>query len=163
MRYVSACRSIVPTLTLLTALSAAALTVGCGSSSSTTTDDAAPFAGAWSFNPGTAACATGISFPITGLAVTVTEVSKTMITLSAGSTCAINFTVSGATATAAAGQSCTLATPAGAQTIMVSSWTLAISGAQITNTAAGTATICGGGITVTGTLVKGTADSGSAG
>ena len=162
MRYPSAYRSTSLTVIFLATLSAATLTAGCGSSSSS--DDAAKFAGAWMFNPGTATCtASSTPFSITGLAVTLTEASATSITLSAGATCSVNFTVSGATATAGAGQSCTLSTPAGPQTIMVDSWMLAISGAQITNTAAGTATICGGAITVTGTLVKGTPDAGSAG
>ena len=141
--------------TLLTALLACA---GCGSSSSS--DDAKKFTGAWSFNPGTAACTTGaISVPITGLPVTITETDSMHIALSAGSTCTINFSVAGATATAASGQSCTLTFAGVPQTIMISSWTLMTSGDQITNTASGTATLCT--LNVTGTLVKGTADAGA--
>jgi hypothetical protein len=143
--------------TLLTALLAGA---GCGSSSSS--DAAAKFTGAWAFNPGTATCTTGaISFPVTGLAVTITESDSMHIALSAGSGCTINFSVSGATATAASGQSCTLQFSGVSQTITVSSWTLMLAGDQITNNASGTATICP--LTVTGTLVKGTADAGTSG
>jgi hypothetical protein len=143
--------------TLLTALLAGA---GCGSSSSS--DAAAKFTGAWAFNPGTATCTTGgLSFPVTGLAVTITETDSMHIALSAGSGCTINFSVSGAAATAASGQSCTLEFSGVSQTITVSSWTLMLAGDQITNNASGTATICP--LTVTGTLVKGTADAGTSG
>jgi hypothetical protein len=145
--------------TLRAILLAATVAAGCGSSSKS--DDAAKFAGSWTFNPGTATCSSGLSFAITGLAVTIAKVDAANIILAAGADCSITFKVGGGTATADAGQSCTLATPAGAQTIMVSSWTLVIAGDQITNTAAGTATICP--LTVTGTLVKGTVDAGGSG
>jgi phosphotransferase system glucose/maltose/N-acetylglucosamine-specific IIC component len=139
----------------------ATLAAGCGSSASSS-DGASKFAGSWTFNPGTAMCtSSALSFPVTGLAVTIAKVDATNITLSAGTGCSITFKVSGATATADAGQSCTLDSQAGPQTIMVSSWTLVISGDHITNTAAGTATICP--LTVTGTLVKATPDGGSSG
>ena|SRR5215471_10245312 len=107
------------------------LVAACGSSSS---DDASKFVGTWTFDSGTitATCSNGLpggSFPIAGLSGMITKVDNTHIRLTANSSCIINFTVSGATATAPSGQSCTLPTPTlGPQEIAISSWTMTLTG-----------------------------------
>ena len=81
---------------------------GCGSSGATG-DPAAAFAGNWTFDSGSImpAC-TGVNIAavnLTGVPVAITKVDTTHVklTTTAGITCDVNFSVSGATATVAAG------------------------------------------------------------
>lgn len=151
-------------LTSLFALSAVA--VSCGGSGGGG-DDTAKFVGAWTFQSGELApmClgSTLAPFELTGLPVTFAMVDVSTISLTINPQCSVKFTVSGSHATAPAGQMCTLdlGGSLGTQPIMITKWTLALSGDQIDNDIAGSASIC----TAAGTavLARGASDAGAGG
>jgi hypothetical protein len=133
---------------------AALFLLGCGSSS-ISGDPAAAFAGNWTFGSGSidAMCTTigNLSFPLTGDTMMVTRVDPTHVATNLqgnGLMCDVNFTVTGSTATATTGQTCTVMTTvsgvAVTALITVSSWTLTVSGDALTNAMSGTATAAGG-------------------
>jgi hypothetical protein len=137
-------------LTIIATLVAALGGAGCSSGSG---DDASKFVGTWMYNTGStinAACTAPLppmlSFDLTGQQVTITKVDDTHIKSSVGQSCTINFTVSGAMATAAAGQICMLTVDVGGtpmnEAIMLSTWVLTASGTALSTTLSGTVAIC---------------------
>jgi hypothetical protein len=120
-----------------------ATSLGCGSSSSS--DDAAKFVGAWTFDSGSvpAMCPPPLpsaTLQLTGLVETITKVDTTHIKVEAGSGCSVNFSVSGSTAMAASGQTCIFNTQAfGEVSVAISTWTLSLSGATLSQTITGSA------------------------
>jgi len=155
---------VVPLVLVVGALCLTCTPLACGGSSSS--DVATPFVGDWTFDTGmvNATCTGGLPngmFPLAGLTGTITRVNNTQIMLTANASCVINFNVSGTTATAASGQTCTLNTPTlGPQQIDITSWTLTMSGATLATSIMGTAV---GGLcnaAGTGTLSKHAATDG---
>jgi hypothetical protein len=135
---------------------AALLVLGCGSSSINGGgggDPAAAVAGSWTFTSGSIQPMCNLTIAavdLTGDTMTIVRVDSTHVTTSLmgnGLMCNVNFTVSGTTATATAGQTCVVTVPVGttstAVVIDISSWTLTISGDTLTNAMAGTATAAG--------------------
>ncbi|HVX94101.1 MAG TPA: hypothetical protein VHK47_04235 [Polyangia bacterium] len=152
-------------LTSLFALSVVA--VSCGGSGGGGGDGTAKFVGAWTFQSGELApmClgSTLTAFDLMGLPVTFAKVDASTISLTINPQCSVKFTVNGDHATAPAGQMCTLdlGGTLGIQPIMITKWTLALSGDQIDNDIAGSASLC----TAAGTavLARGTSDAGAGG
>jgi hypothetical protein len=146
-------------------LVAAALLIGCGSSNGGGGGDpAAAFAGNWTFASGSImpACS-GVqidNIDLTGVPVMLTHTDPTHVSLvsTTGITCDVKFNVSGTTATAAAGQSCTIDAGGtfGQVTVNISSWTLSLSGSTLTSNMNGTAAVLIVSCvpTSTGTLTK---------
>jgi hypothetical protein len=137
-------RHLTTTLPLL-ALTFGVMAAGCGSSSS---DDAAKFVGTWTFDSGSVAATCpaplpSLSVPLMSLTETITRTDATHVKLEAGgASCAITFMVSGMTATAAAGQTCVLNTPTlpvPTVSVVISTWTLMLSGTALSQSIAGTA------------------------
>lgn len=146
------------------ALLAAAL--GCSSGGG---DDAAKFAGPWTFASGqlAATCPAIITapepFPLAGLGVAITKVSGGAFDLSAGTTgkCKVRFNVTGTKATAVTNppQSCILEVGAfGEQTLGVTAWTLELDGEELKSTTTGTVLVCS--LSGSGVLVRGVPDGG---
>jgi hypothetical protein len=138
-------------------------TAACGGGSAAPQTDS--FVGPWTFTSGmlTPACGGGVTvppFPLAGLSVVFTKVDDSTISLTAGTAgCTVKFTVSGSTATAAAGQTCTLDVAiAAGMPIMINKWTLKLSGDQIDSDISGAVLICTA--TGTGTLTRGAPDAG---
>jgi hypothetical protein len=102
-------------------------------------------------------------YDLTGLNVSFTKVNDSTISLTINAGCAVSFQVSGNQATAAAGQMCALdlGPPIGMQSIMITTWTLALSGDHIDAAIAGAAVGCKAA--GTGVLVRGTSDGGTGG
>jgi hypothetical protein len=152
-------------VTSLFALSLSLSASACGGGGGA--DETGKFVGAWTFQSGALApmClgSTLAPFDLAGLPVTFAKVDASTISLTINPQCSVKFTVSGDHATAPAGQMCTLdlGGTLGTQPIMVTKWTLALSGDQIDNDIAGSASIC----TAAGTalLVRGTSDAGAGG
>jgi hypothetical protein len=118
----------------------------CGSSASG--DQTTKFVGSWAFSSGSLS-PTCIgqqisSFDLTGLPVEFTKVDDATISLAIGTGCTLMFHASGNSASVEAGQTCTLdlGDPLGMQSIMVTKWTLVVSGDEIDATIAGTASVC---------------------
>jgi hypothetical protein len=135
---------------------AALFVLGCGSSSSnnTTSDPSKAFTGTWTFGSGSIQpmCnLTGVpAVDLTGDMMVITKVSDTEVSTSltgTGLMCNVNFTISGTTATAATGQTCTVTESislGGAPTnvtvlINITNWTLNVSGNTLTIAMNGTA------------------------
>jgi hypothetical protein len=148
---------------ILTTVTAA---VGCSSGGS---DDAAKFAGPWTFESGqlAATCPAIITapdpFPLAGLGVSITKVNGGSFELSAGSTgkCKVRFNVSGSKATAVTNppQSCILEVGSfGEQTLGVTAWTLEVDGDRLKSTTMGTVLVCS--LSGSGVLVRGAPDGG---
>jgi len=138
---------------------------GCGSSS-ITGDPAAAFAGNWTFGSGSIQpmCnLPGITpFDLTGDTLTVTRVDSTHVATmltGTGVMCDVNFTVTGTTATATAGQTCVVTAPVTiggvamniAVNINISTWTLNVSGDTLMMAMTGTASAEGGLLSCTPT------------
>jgi hypothetical protein len=126
------------------ALALAPLAAACGGSSSST-DSTTAFLGTWTFDTGqaTATCTGNIpsaTIPLAGLSGMITKVDNMHIKFEANSACIIPFSVSGSTATAQSGQSCTLPVPMlGPTPIAITSWTLTLSGSTMSAAIVGTA------------------------
>ena len=120
------------------------LATACGGSSGGS-DVATPFVGTWTFDTGmvNATCTGGLpngSFPLAGLSGTISRVDNSHIRFQANASCIINFSVSGTTATAASGQTCTLDTgTVGQQPIAINSWTMVLTGGTMAATISGSA------------------------
>jgi hypothetical protein len=142
-------------------VAAALFLFGCGSSS-ITGDPAAAFAGNWTFGSGAIQpmCnLAGISpFDLTGDTMIVTRVDATHVATmltGTGVMCDVNFTVTGTTATASSGQTCVVTAPVtigGTQmniavNINISTWTLNVSGDNLTMAMTGSASAEGGLLT----------------
>jgi hypothetical protein len=124
---------------------------GCSSGSS---DDAAKFAGQWTFASGqilTTCSLLPVSpppFDVAGVGVAITRVSASSINAVVGSSgCSVDFKVSGATATAGtlngAPQTCSLDVPTlGKQILTVNTWTLTESADTINTSFTGTVSVC---------------------
>lgn len=129
---------------------AALFLFGCGSNS-ITGDPATAFAGNWTFGSGSIdPMCSGITISpvdLTGDTLTVVRVDPTHVSTSltgSGVMCNVNFTVTGATATAVSGQTCAVTVPVTSTsnttvTIAITSWTLNVSGDMLTMSMAGTA------------------------
>jgi hypothetical protein len=136
---------------------------GCGGGASLQTES---FVGTWSFESGmlTPVCP-GLAtapFSLVGLSVTLTQIDSSTLSLEAGTAgCTVTFKVSGGKATAPKDQSCTLETGSalGQQIIGIDSWTLTLSGAQITSETSGSVAICTAA--GSGVLVRATPDGGA--
>jgi hypothetical protein len=161
---------------LVLTLALAPLAAGCGGSSSSSGDVAASFVGTWTFDTGQANANCGAlgnqTIPLAGLSGAITRTDNTHIQLNANSACIINFSVSGSTATAASGQSCSLPVPGlGVQPIAITMWTMTLSGSMLTATISGTAvgtspplcTAMGGGTLTMHPPSDGGADASSSG
>ena len=140
----------------LVGVAAALLALGCGSNSvMTNSNPTAAFTGSWTFGSGSIQpMCSGITispFDLTGDTMVVTKVDDTHVATmltGTGVMCDVNFTVSGSTATAETGQSCLVSVNAGTLgtvpvTIMITSWTLTVSGNSLTIAMNGTATAAG--------------------
>jgi hypothetical protein len=149
----------------------AAAVFGCSSGGG---DDAAKFAGPWTFAEGElAATCTLITAPppfsLAGLGVEISRVSSSQIDVSAGSTgkCKVRFNVAGTKATAITNppQSCILEVGSfGEQTLGVTAWTLELDGDQLNTTLSGKVLVCtlgGSGVLVRGAPDGGVRDGGS--
>ena len=143
------------------------LLVGCGSSSGG--GNGAPFIGTWTYATGStltpSMCTVlGQTIPpldLSGDTATITAgASASQIEFVEGTACTIKFTVSGTTATAASGQSCTLPVSGISAVLVVSSWTLMLSGDTLTAGFSGSAAIGGPSCTASGTgsLAKSASD-----
>jgi len=144
------------------------LLLGCGSSSGG--GNGAPFIGSWTYAPGSTLTPSncmvlGQTIPpldLSGETITITAgASASQIDFVEGTACTIKFTVSGTTATAASGQSCTLPVSGISAVLNVSSWTLALSGDTLMAGFSGSAPIGGASCTASGTgsLAKNTPDA----
>lgn len=142
-----------------------AAAIGCSSGAS---DDAAKFAGPWTFASGElAATCTLITppapFPLAGLGVEIVKVNSGAFDLLAGSTgkCKVRFNVAGSKATAVTSpaQSCVLEVGSfGEQTLGVKSWTLELDGDRLKSTTSGSVLVCN--LSGSGVLVRGAPDGG---
>ena len=130
---------------------AALFLFGCGSSSTTAGDPAANFAGNWTFGSGSIQpmCnIAGISpVDLTGDTLSIIRVDPTHVSTSltgSGLMCNVDFTVTGSTATAASGSTCVVIVPVGGMNftvnIVITSWTLTVSGDALSMAMNGTAT-----------------------
>jgi hypothetical protein len=153
------------------ALVAGVLLLGCGSSGGG--GNAAPFVGMWTYSSGTL---TPMMCSILGTTIPPRDLSGDTVTISMGTdsshlqfvegtACTINFSVSGTTATAAAGQSCTITVMGVAAVLNVSAWTLTLTGDTISTTFSGSAQIGGANCTASGsgTLQRNSTDGAAGG
>jgi hypothetical protein len=136
----------------LGALLGSLLASGCSGSSGS--DEASKFVGTWTFDSGavTPSCPQLGNVPpidLTGQTGAISKTDNTHIKVQVGNSCIVTFAVSGSTAAASSGQTCTLNTTAGAQSLSINSWTLTLSGSMISTQLAGSALL--GQCTVTGT------------
>jgi hypothetical protein len=145
------------------------LLLGCGSSGGGSGNGSA-FVGTWTYSSGSTLTPSnctvlGTTIPqldLTGDAVTITAgASASQIEFVQGTACTIKFTVSGTTATATSGQSCTLQVSGISAVLNVSSWTLTLSGDKLTAGFSGSAPIGGASCTASGSgsLAKNTPDA----
>ena len=129
---------------------AALFLFGCGSSS-IAGDPATNFAGNWTFGSGSIQpmCnIAGISpVDLTGDTLSIIRVDPTHVSTSltgSGLMCNVDFTVTGTTATAANGSSCLVNVPVSGTnvpvSIVITSWTLTVSGDTLSMAMKGTAT-----------------------
>ena len=91
---------------------------------------------------------------LTGNTATITRVDASHITLAFSNTqlmCNLNFAVSGSTATAASGQTCTINVMGTTAPVDITSWTLTASGGMLSMSMAGTARVAIVSCTPTGT------------
>jgi hypothetical protein len=137
-----------------------------GAGGSTATDATSPFVGSWTFDSGQIApnCQgiTPSAIQLTGNKVAITKVDSGHINLSFSNSeldCSVAFAVSGATATAEAGQTCSIAVMGTSGTFDVGTWTLTESGNSISMTISGTASVSVVSCTPAGTAVLGRADA----
>jgi hypothetical protein len=140
-------------------LAAGVLLLAC-SSSSGGSGNAAEFIGKWTYSSGSATpmmCSVfGTAIPATPVALTGQQVTINMgvdsshIQFSASTSCTINFTVSGATATAAVGQMCTFTFDNVPVVVDVSSWTLMLSEDTVMTSFFGSAPIGGASCAASG-------------
>jgi hypothetical protein len=148
-----------------------ALAAGCGSNSNSTTSSdggADGFVGVWTFSSGQIVpnCS-GLqvsNFDLTGDTVTIEKVDTShvqMVVNASGLQCNIAFALSGSTAQASQGQSCTATFDGQTATITVKSWTLTEASGTLTSVMTGSASVsvftCAP--TSTGTLVPGSSDA----
>jgi hypothetical protein len=162
-------------ITRVCGAAAALFVLGCGSSSTRADggDPAAALVGIWTFNSGSIVPTCNLtipSFDLTGDTMTITRVNSTQVATNLqgnGLTCDVNFTVSGTTATATAGQTCMVTTTVGttpvSAVIQISTWTVVVSGDTLTNSMSGTATAESGLITCSSVTADGTATRASDG
>jgi hypothetical protein len=135
---------------------AALLVLGCGSSSSNNNNGGDPskaFTGSWTFSSGSIQPVCNVTVPavdLTGDTMMITKVSDTEVSTTLNGTglmCNVNFNISGTTATAVAGQTCTVtesvmlgATPTNVTVLIhITNWTLNVSGNTLTIAMNGTA------------------------
>jgi hypothetical protein len=132
------------------------LVLGCGSSGG---GNGAPFIGTWTYGTGSTLTPSncmvlGQTIPpldLTGNTVTITAgASASEIEFVEGTACAIKFNVSGTTATAASGQSCTLQVSGISAVLNVSAWALTLSGDTLMAGFSGSAAIGGPSCTASG-------------
>jgi hypothetical protein len=141
----------------------AAVASSCGGGGAAAETD--KFVGTWTFESGmlTPVCQiiqAPAPFSLQGLTVSISKIDAGTISLTAGAAgCTVQFTVSGATATAKPGQMCTLDVMAlGPQIVGVTSWTLKLNGDRIDSTTSGMVAICTA--TGSGVLVRRGGDGG---
>ena len=127
--------------------------LGCSSSADVGSDPAAAFAGSWTFSTGMIdpMCSGGLSltpFDLTGDTLTITRGTSTQVMTmltGTGFMCDVTFNVSGTTATAEANQTCAFTVAVGGTstvvTVDISSWTLTVSGDNLTMSMTGSASI----------------------
>lgn len=121
---------------------------GKGGMGGSAADATTPFVGSWTFDSGsvTPMC-TGVTvaaIQLTGNAVSITRIDATHIGFSFSNSelsCNVDFTVSGTTATAETGQTCSISVMGVSTTFDVSAWTLTESGNTISMTVSGTAKV----------------------
>jgi hypothetical protein len=140
-------RSFLVFCSLLGSLVGALLFGACGGGTgSGGADPAAAFAGNWTFQDGsvTPACS-GIVFgdiALSGDTASVTRIDAGHVALAfsnAQLTCHINFTVSESTATAEAGQTCSISVMGTTIPVAITSWTMTLSGTSISMSMSGKA------------------------
>jgi hypothetical protein len=162
MRAMSLTKSKSRALALAALISAGAV-IGCGGSS----DDAAKFAGPWTFESGelAATCTAPLGalppFSMAGLGVQVVKVNGGSFDLIAGDTgmCKVRFSVAGTKATVTANQKCKLNVGSfGPQEISIATWTLELDGEKLKSATTGSAFVCQ--VSGTGVLVRGAPDGG---
>jgi hypothetical protein len=149
------------------------LMAGCSSSGNpgSSGPSADSYVGTWTFqsgsiNPGCPASLNVPSIDLTSQPVSISKVDSTHIAMMIAATdqsvmCDVNFTVNGSTATAASGQTCAIKASGITATVMVTSWTLTLSGSTIDMSMMGTANaIVTCNPTSTGTLTKTGGDAG---
>jgi hypothetical protein len=133
----------------------AAVMGGCGGG------NADAFVGEWTYAGTIAANCIGLTIPdlpLDGATVTIVASDDEHLQVVVDTTCMVNFTVDGNTATAAGGQQCTLNIPTvGLQSISITTWTLTLADGVITSQFTGGLAVClpSG----TGTLTKAPAGS----
>jgi len=142
-----------------------ALLAACGGGGSSSAD---AFVGRWTYSEGMlvpSMCTVpviGEVPPISqvGQSMTITKESDSRLSVDAGSGCVLKFSLSGSTATADAGQTCTVMSVV---VLQISSWTLVLSGDSLTSTQSGSAAIGGPSCTAmgTGTLMRSSGDAGA--
>jgi hypothetical protein len=80
---------------------------------------------------------------LTGETVTITSTDSTHVSVALGTLCTVTFNVDGSTATAAAGQTCSFNIPGiGPATVMITKWTLTVSGETVNSDFASSVLIC---------------------
>lgn len=139
---------------VLLAVLALGPTVGCDDGEDAPMTDA--FAGSWTYGGAlTPNCGAVPADPVdlTGSTVVITKTGDSTIQIVLGGTCTVNFAVSGSTATALSGQTCTFEVPSlGPQSVLITSWTLTLGGSSIASSFSGSVVICT--ITGDGTLTR---------
>ena len=137
-----------------------------GAGGSTASDATTAFVGSWTFDSGqiapTCKGVTVGAIALTGNKVSITKVDSGHIVLSFSNSeldCSVAFSVSGATATAEAGQTCSITVMGISTTFDVGTWTLTESGNSISMSFSGTASVSVVSCTPTGTAVLGRADA----
>lgn len=139
---------------------------GGGTGGSTTTDATSAFVGSWTFDSGQIPpnC-TGLTLNaimLTGNKVSITKVDSGHIDLSFSNSeldCSVAFAVSGATATAETGQTCSITVMGTSATFDVGTWTLTESGSSISMSISGTASVSVVNCKPAGTAALGRADA----
>jgi hypothetical protein len=119
-----------------------------GGSGGAAGDSTSSFVGSWTFDTGsvTPTC-TGVTPPaisLIGNAVTITKIDASHVNFSFSNSelvCKVAFTVSGTTATAESGQTCTITVMGISGTFDVTSWTLMDSGNTLSMSVKGTAKV----------------------
>jgi hypothetical protein len=119
-----------------------------GAGGSTAADATSAFVGSWTFDGGQIApTCKGVSvgaIALTGNKVSITKIDSGHIDLSFSNSelaCSVAFAVSGSTATAEAGQTCSITVMGTSSTFDVGTWTLTESGNSISMTISGTASV----------------------
>jgi len=136
---------------------------GAGGSGGAASDATTPFVGSWTFDSGsvTPMCSVNVAaISLTGSAVAITKIDSSHIKLAFSNselTCNVDFAVSGATATAESGQTCTITVMGTSATFKVTTWTLMESGSTISMSVNGTAMVSIVNCTPAGTATLGRA------